>query len=64
MCLFTQCFTELYLQTNPMSREDLSVVITGRFAVYSITKIHIFLCPRKPLSEILYQRLDCAKVSI
>lgn len=63
MCFFTQCFTEFYLQASHISREDVSVVITGRVTVYPITKIYIFLSPRKSLSEILYQRLDCAKVN-
>lgn len=44
-----------------MPREDLSVVMTGRFAVYK-TKVYIFLCPRESLGEVLNKRLDCAKV--
>lgn len=40
----------------------ISVVMTGRFAVFPKTKVYVFLSPRESLSEILHKRLDCAKV--
>lgn len=55
--------TALYLQPNHMPSKDISGAMAGRFALFSKTKVYIFLSPREPLSEILHKRFDCAKVN-